>query len=355
MAEDRYLLVRLSSMGDILHALPAASALRTSFPAARLDWLVAEKWQPLVAAFAGLDTVIPLRRFSWPHVRKVTSQLRANNYTCAIDFQGLYKSALLARLSGATRRVGFGAPAIRERGAVLFYTEQVVPAAKHVVDQNLALAAHLGARPPAQLPAGDAATLFPLRIPPEAESYASAALSASGVTDYFVLSPGGGWKSKCWPAERYGQLHRRLAKRLGYPGVVSFGPGERDLAEAVRLAAGEPQPLLLEMDVLQLAAMLRRVKIFIGGDSGPLHLAGAVGAPVVGIYGPTDPARNGPYFPSDVSVRNATPAETTHHRGNSISPAMLSISVEQVEEAVVQRLTVQRLIVGCLGPASKPR
>ena len=366
MAEDRYLVVRLSSMGDILHALPAASALRATFPAARLDWLVAEKWQPLVAAFAGLDTVIPLRRFSWHHVRKVTSLLRASRYTCAVDFQGLYKSALLARLSGAPRRVGFGAPAIRERGAVMFYTEQVVPAAKHVVDQNLALAAHLGARPPAHLPAhlparlpaqlhaqlaaGDAATMFPLRIPPQAESYASAALSASGLTDYFVLSPGGGWKSKCWPAERYGQLHRSLAKRLGYRGVVSFGPGERGLAEAVRLAAGEPQPLLLEMDVLQLAALLRHAKIFIGADSGPLHLAGAVGAPVVGIYGPTDPARNGPYFPSDIAVRNATPAQTTHHRGNTISPAMLSISVEQVEEAVIQRLVVGRLAL-----ASKPR
>ena len=136
---------------------------------------------------------------------------------------------------------------------------------------------------------------------------------------------------------------------------MSFSPGERDLAEEVRLAAGEPQPLLLEMDVIQLAGMLRHAKIFIGGDSGPLHLAGAVGAPLVGIYGPTDPARNGPYFPSDIAVRNATPAETTHHRGNTISPAMLSISVEQLEDAIVQRLTVQRWVVERLALGSNPR
>jgi lipopolysaccharide heptosyltransferase I len=341
MPEERYLLVRLSSMGDILHAFPAVAALRASFPAAKLHWLVAEKWRPLVELFDGLDAVTPLRHFSWSGIRAVSSQLRAARYSCAIDFQGLYKSALLARLSGAPRRVGFAAPAVRERGATIFYTERILPSAahavSHVVDQCLALATHLGA----SLPTRNFAAMFPIRLPPRAENYVTAALVRFGQTEYFVLSPGGGWKSKCWPAERYGELHRRLTLRLGCRGVVSFGPGERALAEAVRAAAGEPQPLLLEMDVPQLAALLRHAKVFIGGDSGPLHLAVAMGAPVVGIYGPTDPARNGPYCAADIVVRNAGPAETTHRRGTTISPAMLSISVEQVEAAVLARLALQ--------------
>ena len=334
MGEERFLIVRLSSMGDILHALPAVGALRASFPAARLDWLVDEKWQPLLAAAAGFDTVIPLRQSSWNHVRKVLSGVRRTKYSCAIDFQGLYKSALLARLSGAPRRVGFGSPTVRERGATVFYTERVVSGAAHVVDQNLALTAHLGAR----LPVRDFSSMFPLRISPEAEAYVAGALSAAGVSSYFVLSPGGGWTSKCWPPERYGELHRRLARRFGYRGVISFGPGERALAESLRIAAGEPEPLVLEMNVPQLMAALRRAKLFVGGDSGPLHLAVALGTPVVGIYGPTDPARNGPYFPADIAIRNAGPEETTHRRGKVISHTMLSISVEQVEEAVVRRI-----------------
>jgi heptosyltransferase-1 len=334
MAEQRFLIVRLSSMGDILHALPAVSALRTSFPAARIDWLVDARWRSLLDAVACIDAVIPLRRSSWKDFRKVFSAVRGARYSCAIDFQGLYKSSLMARLSGAPRRVGFGPPNVRERGAAMFYTERIVSSAAHVVDQNLVLAAHLGAHLPGRI----LSSMFPLRVSPEADAYVAGAIAATNISDLFVLSPGGGWTSKCWPPERYGELHRRLARRFGYRGVVSFGPGERALAESVRQAAGEPAPLLLEMDVPQLMAALRRAKFFLGGDSGPLHLAVGLGTPVVGIYGPTDPARNGPYFPADIAIRNAGPEETTHHRAQVTSHTMLSISVEQVEEAVMRRM-----------------
>jgi ADP-heptose:LPS heptosyltransferase len=216
----------------------------------------------------------------------------------------------------------------------MFYTERVVSSAAHVVDQNLALAAQLGAR----LPARNVSRMFPLRISPQADAYVAGALAATGAREFFVMSPGGGWTSKCWPPERYGELHRRLVGHFGCRGVVNFGPGERPLAEALRSAAGEPAPLLLEMDLPQLMAALRRAKFFVGGDSGPLHLAVALGTPVVGLYGPTDPSRNGPYFPADIAIRNAGPAETTHRRGKIISPAMLSISVDQVEEAILRRM-----------------
>ena len=153
-----------------------------------------------------------------------------------------------------------------------------------------------------------------------------------------MLSPGGGWLSKCWPAERYGELHRRLAARLGYGGVVTFGPGERPLADALRAAAGSPEPVLLELDLPQLMAALHGAQFFVGADTGPLHVSVALGTPVVGLYGPTDPAQTGPYSRADVVVRNARPDETTYSRGSSYALAMLSITVEQVEEAVVRRL-----------------
>lgn len=333
MPEERFLIVRLSSMGDILNTLPAVSALRSSFPSAHIAWLVSERWRPLVDQVHGLDAVIPLESFSLRSLRHNTASLRRGKFSCVIDFQGLYKSALLARLSGAPRRVGFGPPTVRERGAALFYTERVVSSATHVVDQYLALAEHLGAR----LTRRDAAGMFPLRVSPQAQAHVTAALAAAGVNDYFVLSPGGGWTSKCWPPERYSELHRRLARRFGWRGVVSFGPGERAIAEALRDAAGDPQPLLLEMDVPQLTAALARALFFVGGDTGPMHLAGALGTPVIALHGPTDPARNGPYFPEDIAIRNAGPKDTTHARGTSISHTMLSITVEQVEEAVLRR------------------
>jgi lipopolysaccharide heptosyltransferase I len=331
MPDGRFLLVRLGSLGDIVHALPAAAALRESFPEARIAWVVERKWRALLDGNPDLDEVIELARGARGYAA-CARRLRAGGYTCAIDFQGLYKSAGLARLSGAPRRIGFERRFAREGGAAKFYTERVVPQAPHVVEWNLALAERAGAR---RIPAR-----FPLRVPPEAEAYVERELALRGLREFYLLSPGGGWRGKCWPAERYGHLHRRLAARhalLGLRAVLSYGPGERDLAEAVRLVAGEPEPVILPMDLPQLMAALRRARFFLGGDTGPLHLAVALGTPVVGLYGPTDPARNGPYSPRDVVVRNARPEQTTYKRSAAPDPSMLSITVEQVLEAVERR------------------
>jgi ADP-heptose:LPS heptosyltransferase len=163
-------------------------------------------------------------------------------------------------------------------------------------------------------------------------------LVAQNLTDFFVLNPGGGWRSKCWPAERYGELHRALVSRYGWRGVVSFGPGEEDLAQAVVAASGSPQPVKLALDLGPLMALMRRTKFVVSADTGPLHLASALGAPVVGLFGPTDPSRNGPYSPEDVVVRNPQASETTYDRGASYSNSMLSITVDQVLDAVEHRL-----------------
>jgi heptosyltransferase I len=178
----------------------------------------------------------------------------------------------------------------------------------------------------------------PLKIRPEDDDLVTSELKNRGVTDFYVLNPGGGWLSKCWPAERYGELHRKLALRHGWRGIVSFGPGEDRLASELISAAGNTPPLEIPLALGPLMALLRRAKFMVSADTGPLHLASALGTPVVGLFGPTDPARNGPFSPGDISVRNPRSSITTYRRGASYSAAMLSITVEQVVEAVERRM-----------------
>jgi lipopolysaccharide heptosyltransferase I len=339
MPEPRILIVRLGSLGDIVHTLPAARALRAAFPDAQLDWIVERRWAPLLQGNPDLNRVIAFDRGSIGGWLSAARALRAASPSVAIDFQGLYKSAALARISGAPRRFGFGARSARESGAAMAYTHAVEPAGAHVIEHNLWLARAAGAKPVALADAE-----FPLAIPRAAEERMEMQLAASGVTQFFVLNVGGGWGSKCWPAERFGHLHRLLLERhvsKGWRGVVNFGPGERKLAEAVRLVAGEPEPLLLSPDLPQLLALLKRARFVVGADTGPLHLAVALGTPVVGLFGPTDPARNGPCRAADIVVRNAAADETTYKRGRSPAPSMLSISVEQVVAAVERRLGLE--------------
>ena len=328
--DERFLIVRLGSLGDIVHTLPAIAALRDSFPGARIDWLVERKWAALLDGNPDLNETVMFDRGSWGVLRNCVRRLRARRYTCAIDFQGLYKSAILTVLSGAPRRVGFNRHAAREGIAAALYTQRAACPTGHVVVQNLALAEAVGAR--------KTVCRFPVQVPPEAEAEVSRWLASSGLGEFFVLSPGGGWRSKCWPPERYGELCRDLERRYGWGGAVNHGPGEEEVAEAVCRAAAPAKPLLLSADIPQLMALLRRAKVVVAGDTGPLHLAVALGTPVVGLYGPTDPQRNGPYSHEDIVLRNARPEETTHQRGNNYSAAMLRIPVEQVVAAVERRL-----------------
>jgi len=256
--------------------------------------------------------------------------LRAASYTCAVDFQGLYKSAFLTLASRAPRRIGFQRSYAREGIVAMLYTDRMNPRGPHKIDHNLTLVeragAHLG-RP-----------RFPLAIRPEDDDLVTRELHERGVIDFYVLNPGGGWVSKCWPAERYGELHRRLAERHGWCGVVTVGPGEDQLARDLIAAAGSPAPHAIPLGLGPLMALLRRAKFMVSADTGPLHLASGLGTPVVGLFGPTDPARNGPFSPGDISVRNPRHSITTYARGASYSPAMLSITVEQVVDAVEHRV-----------------
>jgi heptosyltransferase I len=336
MPDQRFLLVRLGSLGDVIHALPAASALRDAFPEARIDWLIEPRWRRLLEGNCDLTEIIGLEKKSAAGLITTVRKLRAAHYTCAIDFQGLYKSALPVFASGAPRRIGFPSTYAREGFASIFYTDKINPRGAHKVDHNLTLAEAAGAA------ARPSPPRFPLTLRPEDEKQVTQELASHNIADFYVLNPGGGWRSKCWPPERYGELHHRLAAQHGWRSVISFGPGEERLAQELVSAAGTPAPVAVPLGLGPLMALMRRAKFVVSADTGPLHLASALGTPVVGLYGPTDPARNGPYEAEgqnkSVVIRNPSKSETTYRRGASYSSPMLSISVDQVADAVA-RLT----------------
>jgi heptosyltransferase I len=323
----RFLVVRLTALGDILHTLPAVAALRAAHPAARIDWVVERKWAPVLEGSPALQDVIPFERRSVWAAAECVQRLRRNRYTCAIDFQGLYKSSVLAALSGAPRRIGFERVWAREPGAAMLYSERVTPAGRHVAELNYSLAEAAGASRPA-------APEYPLRVPAGGAASARARLHERGIGDYIVVGPAGSWAAKRWPAERYGEFCREFEKRNTLRVVVIHGPGEKSIAEEVCRAAAPARPEILNTTIEELMGLLAHAKCLLAADSGPLHLAGALGAPVVGLYGPTDPARNGPFVPGATVISQARPEEISYKRRATFSPAMLRISVDQVLAAV---------------------
>jgi len=353
----RLLVVRLGSLGDIVHALPAVASLRTTFPEARLDWLVEARWQELIEPNPDLSNVIvvdtrgwrraPLHVSTWRSLAGLMDTLRRAGYDAAIDFQGLYKSAILAQLSRAPRRLGFERRSLKEAGAARFYTERIRPPENtHVIEMNLALARAAGA--------GETPLRFPLPTAPEDEAAVEQMLEQHHLRDFAILSPGGGWGSKCWPVERYAAVHNALARERGWRTVINAGPGEEPLVSEFLARARVTRPVHLALTLRQLVALIRRARLLISGDTGPLHLAAALGIPLVGLYGPTDPARNGPYGPPcpgrgprAVVLHHREQATITYKRENKPSAALLAITVEEVLAAVNRCLPAAGRPGGC--------
>lgn len=319
---ERFLVVRLTALGDVLHTVPAVAALRAAHPRARIDWVVERKWAPVLEGSPAINDVIPFdRRSLWGAVECV-QRLRENQYTCAIDFQGLYKSSILAALSGAVRRIGFDRSWAREEGAAMFYTERAVPSGRHVAELNYSLAERAGASRP-RTPE------YPLRVPAGGAASIRARLHELGIRgDYIVVGPGGSWRAKCWPAERYGEFCRELEKKSATQVVVIHGPYEKSVAEEVLRAAAPAKPPVMATTIEELMGLVAHARCVIAADSGPLHLAAALGTPVVGLYGPTDPARNGPFAPGAVIVHKARLEEISYKRRSDYSATMLRITVE---------------------------
>jgi len=325
MSEPRFLVVRLGSLGDIVHTFPAVAGLRHSFPRAEIIWLTHPRWVNLVAS-SGLATEIwPVDSRDLSSVRRTIAKIRAQKWDAAIDYQGLWKSALLPFLAGVPKRIGFSSETIREFGVPVVYTDRVHPRAKHIADQNGELSLQAGAK----TPVGH----VNLKVSEKDCQRVSSDLAAVGIERYVVLSPGGGWRSKCWPAERFGELCQKIRGELNVRCVINYGPAEETLAAVVKSASGNADPVLYDGELGQLMALLQGAQCIVGGDTGPLHLAIALGTKAVAIFGPTNPARNGPY-PPQPSVLRDPEATTTHKRESETNSSLLKISVAQVFDAV---------------------
>ena len=289
----RVLIVRLGALGDIVHTVPLAAALRRGLPgAAAIDWVVDERYAGLLDMVPDLDRRIVLRTRGRPAPaawRALRRTLREVSYDVALDVQGLGKSALVARLSGARRVVGFRAPFLRERWARWLYTETTDPGRpRHVIDRNLGILGALGV--------ADRAWSFPIRIG------APSPIEAPRGGDYVVINPNAAWATKCWAPERYGAVAEHVGRVHGLACVVIWGPEDEARAAAVVASSGGAAALAPPTDLAELASLLRAAALLVSGDTGPLHLAAALGTPVVGLYGPSDPARNGPWSPADEVV-----------------------------------------------------
>ena len=299
-------------MGDIIHSLPGAASLRHSFPQARVTWVVEPQWVPLLEGNGFVDRLVVFRRDRPGSWGRTKAELREERYDLAVDFQGLTKSALIAHVARPEKIVGFGSGVVRERPAGLFYSTRVPSKAIHVVDQALDLAAGAGASNLVRafpLPAGKAEGRLP-------------------DAPFALASPMAGWMSKQWPSEYYEKLGAMLREKFGMPLVLNGAPG------AVPAVKGT---LAHESGVAGLIDATRRAAVVIGVDSGPLHLAAALGKSGVAIYGPTDPERNGPYG-GDFEVFRIPKAETTHRRGSAIAASMRAIKPEQIFDALAARV-----------------
>jgi heptosyltransferase-1 len=352
MFASRILIVRLGSMGDIIHTLPAIATLRRRLPEAQIGWVVEDRWSELLSSPGAVSEVArssarplvdvlhiahtrewrrsPFAQQTRNEVRSFLRALHARRWEIAIDFQSAIRSAAIAQLSRAPQRIGFSRTI--ETPASLFYTRRFDGAGRHVVEQNISLALAV---------ARDAEPSYAFDLPHDAASeiWADQLLHEHRAGEFCLISPGAGWGAKRWPAERYAEVARVLAAE-GLLSVINFGPGEEPLAEAV-VAQSEGCAIAAGCSISQLVALCRRARLCLGGDTGPTHLAAALAVPVVAIYGPTDPERNGPFGAPMIVLRSAM-SVTDHARRGEPESGLLTITAEQVIAASLTMLANHR-------------
>jgi len=324
----RILIVKLTAIGDVIHALPVATALRAEFPEAFIGWLAEGRAGDLLDGNRAID-----QRFTLPRkwlkspaaVWKLARELRATRFDVAIDLQGLTKSAIAAHLSGAPTRIGFAGAMARE-ASPLFINRRVPIHAAHVVDRYLETLAPLGIRSPR----------VEFNVPrfPKAVASVEKYLSQSGHRGPFaILNPGAGWPSKRWHAERFAEVSRHLGRKRMPTIAVWAGDEERGWAETIVRESDGHARLAPPTSLQELAELARRASLFVGADTGPLHLAAAVGTPCVGLFGPMPVARNGPYGRGHIAIQKATLSGTSRQRRMANNATMLAITVDDVCQA----------------------
>lgn len=339
---ESLLVVRLGAMGDVIHTMPAVAALRQALPNIKMGWVIEERWsellctkdaprsgprspaRPLVDFVHCVDTKTWRKSLPAQSTRQQISaavrEIRRQHYEVVVDFQGAIKSAIVARIAGG--KTIFGMDQAREAPARLFYQHRVATRGSHVVDQYHSLA--------------EAVTRMPLpKMQPEFPCDESAERKiADQIKEWgpnlILINPGAGWSGKQWPTERYGEVARAL-REMDHTVLINAAPSEQELANAVR-ESSDNTATPISCSIAELIALTRRARLFLGGDTGPLHLAAALQIPVVAIFGPTDPARNGPYGTNSIVLRN--PASRTSLSHTSAPDAgLLQITADEVISA----------------------
>jgi len=338
-------------MGDILHALPAVTALRQAHPEWVIDWVVEPRWRALLTAEASEETLYPLSqtlarpvvdslhlaptrnwrnaplsRNTFHEIRSLRQALRAGDYDTVIDLQGAVRSAVVGRMAGCQRLIGEAEP--RERAARWLFTERIETRGAHVIEQDIELASAV---------AGDdlkpAAPWLP--VDPAAEAWVDPILPRHSKDPAVLINPGAGWGAKRWPVECYAEVAGGLLER-GLRVLVNAGPGEEPLADGIAHATGGKAETIVPT-LGQLISLTRRIALCVAGDTGPLHLACALGRPVVGIYGPTDPSRNGP-FGTRFRVLRSPDSRRDHTRHSTPEAGLMTILPKHVLQAADELL-----------------
>lgn len=298
-------ILRLSSIGDVVHTLPVVSVLKEKYPSARITWIAEKGMSPLLKHHPEIDQLLLVDTKKWrkhPFALSTFKELfgflryiRHQEFDVALDFQGLFKSAVLARFSGAPRRIGMSRNDRKEKWSAFLLNEFSVHTLdkNHIIEKNLAMLEQLS---PIE---GNQPLQFHIHPEEGASSYVEQELRKLDLRDFVLVHPGGGWATKLWETDKFAQLVDMIYSDLNLPALILWGPEERPLAEDIARKCISPAAVSFGTNLSELIALIRRARLLISGDSGPLHLASAAGIPVVGLYGPTDPLRNGPWNPHD--------------------------------------------------------
>jgi heptosyltransferase I len=342
----RILIVKLGSIGDIVHTLPSLAAIRRALPNAEISWVVERRSTEILRDNPILDRLIEVDTKALRRVlmsgetlrapRQQLRRLRASAFDLALDFQGLLKSATIARLSGARRIFGFSREGLREPPSRFLLSRTVqVPKQTHVIRKGLELVrGALGVTVPESADEFE----FPIAVNPAHEQEAREAAAETG-GNYAILNPGGGWPTKLWSVERFGALADELWSNNGLRSLITFGPGEADLAQAVLQSSKSNKARAVNLSLKGFYALARNASVYVGGDTGPTHLAVAAGTPVVGLFGPTEWWRNGSPYADDICVeRNDIDCRKDCHRRACSKWICMDIEVGRVLDAVQERL-----------------
>ena len=327
----RFLIVRLGSLGDVIHAIPAVAALKHRYPSAMIDWVVDPRYADLVRLVTVVATVYPFDPRGTLSALTAWRQIgRGIEYDAAIDLQGLLKSAVLARSVGARRAIGFSRQHLREPLARFFYSATVDPGdAPHVIQKGINLMRAVGV--------DDATIAFPIAVP--RSSAADAVAARVGSSGYVLINPGAAWPNKRWPPERFGALAAAIRERHGLQSLVLWGPGEEAAASAVVAASRGAAEHAPPTSITDIVAIARGASLMVSGDTGPLHIAAAVGTPIVALFGPTREERNGPWSQADISISRLDQCVCHYERRcRRAEPCIDDIGVDEVVAAVERRV-----------------